>query len=90
MEGGSEALLLTTSGGESPLWKEEASAEEQKQNAEGGTVRASRDAELADGTLEQQVNHCQAAQQAQEQQQEILLPAEGSAGQEGTAGGPEK
>lgn len=51
--------------------------------------QASRDAELADGTLEQQVNHCQAAQQAQDQQQEIL-PTEGSAGQIGTAGGPEK
>jgi len=83
-------MLLTTSGGESPIWKEEASAEEHKENAEGGKGQTSRDAELAGSTLEQQVNHCQAAQQAQEQQQETLPPAEGSARQEGTAGGPEK
>lgn len=64
--------------------------EEQPQNVDSAKGQASRGAELTDGALEQQSNHCQAAQQKAQEHQQVLPPAEGSAGQEGTAGAPEK
>lgn len=56
---------------------------------EGDKIRTNRGAEHTDSALEQKDgnNYPAAHQKSQEQQQE-LLPAEGSAGQEGTASAP--
>lgn len=62
--------------------------EAQSQNEAVVTV-ASQEAELTDGALGQQANHYPAAQLKAQEQQQKLQPAEGTAGQEDTAGAPE-
>jgi len=57
---------------------------------ESGNGQKSRDAKLTDDALEQQVNNRPAAQQKAQEQQQVLPPAECSAGQERTAGAPEE
>lgn len=55
---------------------------------EGVICQTSEEAEHTDGTIEQNIGDCPAAQQKSQEQQQELLPAEGSAEQEGTANAP--